>query len=273
VTTVIDDDGVPSWRASSAADGSPGAEGEDSGIVGQLASIERANSYGKPAVLTLLGLVALASLVALAFSLGRVGGGADEVATLDGVAQALRNPAAEAAQGAAAPAGPQATDTDPGAGAGGGGVVDGGGAAPPGSDSGTVVGGIGAGGGGSEGTADDPRIDAPARCELDLAKGLVLEDGAVCGGIGVVRVDGPDGPWHNDLRAVVASEGVVGYLIYERDGVLVEITPGRVVLDEARAAYGVDTIVLGFDAEGQHVHLLRDPVSDEGSTTLTFGLG
>lgn len=146
----------------------------------------------------------------------------------------------------------------------------------------------------SAGTAVDPPTDPaapvvtlggdnallPATCEIDVT-GPTLSDGAIgCDGPGRLLLDGRDGPWHNEIRAVAVADGVIGELRYEAPArgstngpSVVELSSGTVVLNEADAAIGVSGLTVRFSAHGQHVHLFADPDGTGEFATLTFSLG
>lgn len=118
----------------------------------------------------------------------------------------------------------------------------------------------------------------PASCTLDLRKGSLLDDAVICEGAGRLQIQDRDGPWHNDLAAIVLGDGVVGELRYEAGGpraddrLVVELGSGLIPLDLDAAAFGVQEITLRFSANNQHVHLLpRESVGGQ-EATLTFTL-
>ena len=92
-------------------------------------------------------------------------------------------------------------------------------------------------------------------------------------------VEGREGPWHNETAAGAVDEGVVGELYYElpdsgsTDGPpVIELAGGSIVLNPADAAYGIQKLIVSFSAEGQHVHLFRNPDGRGEFVTMTFTL-
>ncbi len=119
----------------------------------------------------------------------------------------------------------------------------------------------------------------PAVCEVDLERGVVLNAFEVCRDVGVLVTEGPTGPWHNNIRAVVVVEGVVGELYHElrSNGTtegppVVGLSTGVVVLNPSDAAFGVDRLVLRFSAHGQHIHLYPNADGSGEYVTLRFSL-
>ena len=84
----------------------------------------------------------------------------------------------------------------------------------------------------------------------------MLRDAYVCDNGGVLVTEGFEGPWHNEISEVALSTGATGTLVYEigRD---LPLQAGNIVLDQADAQYGVNTITVVFSAEGQHMHLYQ----------------
>ena len=118
----------------------------------------------------------------------------------------------------------------------------------------------------------------PATCSLDMAKGSLLDDAIVCEGAGQLQITNGEGPWHNELAAVVLGDGVVGELRYEAGGplaadeLLIDLGTGLVPVDIEAATYGVQNITLWFSADNQHVHLVPQGSADDEAATLTFTL-
>lgn len=118
----------------------------------------------------------------------------------------------------------------------------------------------------------------PATCTLDMAKGSLLDDAIICQGAGQLQITNGDGPWHNELGAVVLGDGVVGELRYEpggpraADDLLVDLGTGLVPVDIEAASFGVQNITLWFSADNQHVHLVPQGATDDQAATLTFTL-
>ncbi|MEM7323748.1 MAG: TIR domain-containing protein [Actinomycetota bacterium] len=118
----------------------------------------------------------------------------------------------------------------------------------------------------------------PAQCSLDLSKGSLLNGAIVCQGAGQLEVVNGEGPWHNDLAAVILGDGVVGELRYEAGGsrvaddLLVELGTGLIPLDLGAAAYGVESLTLWFSGDEQHVHLVPRESAVGEEATLTFTL-
>lgn len=111
----------------------------------------------------------------------------------------------------------------------------------------------------------------PATCEVSLAKGEDIPDEIPCAGAGVLVRVGSPGPWHNEVRLVALSEGVVSEVIYESAGSLT-IESGVAVLDPEAAAYGLESLSVTFGAPGQHVHLRDGTGDDAREVTLTLRL-
>jgi len=118
----------------------------------------------------------------------------------------------------------------------------------------------------------------PATCSLDLAKGSLLDNAIVCQGAGQLEVVDGQGPWHNDLGAVILGDGVVGEIRYEPGGpvagdeLVVELVTGMSSLNLDAAAYGVQSITLWFSGDTQHVHLVPLDQTTAATATLTFSL-
>jgi hypothetical protein len=113
----------------------------------------------------------------------------------------------------------------------------------------------------------------PDTCLLDLRKGVLFAQPTICMQGGLLRLDGPVGPWHNDVGQIIISEGVVGWLRYEDASADVTLSEGIHQLDLQRAAYGLDSLELTFTGEGQHIHILQAPERGSAELTLTFALG
>ncbi len=120
----------------------------------------------------------------------------------------------------------------------------------------------------------------PARCEVDLRKGSLLDDALSCEGIGQLVLEGLAGPWHNEIGTVVVAEGVLAELHMElrADGTtngpqVIEVASGQAVaVDEFDSAFGAEKLIARFSANNQHVHLFRNTDGTGEFVTLTFRL-
>ncbi|MGI9597925.1 MAG: hypothetical protein ACR2QK_17300 [Acidimicrobiales bacterium] len=119
----------------------------------------------------------------------------------------------------------------------------------------------------------------PATCQVDLRKGSLLDNALSCQSSGQLVLEGLEGPWHNEIAAVAVDEGVIGQLQYElpASGLtngpsVIDLTYGSIVLNPADAAFGVARLTLQFSANGQHVHLFRNPDGSGDFATLRFSL-
>ena len=115
-------------------------------------------------------------------------------------------------------------------------------------------------------------VGLPAVCTVDVRKSLLLQEAYVCNNGGVLLANGFGGPWHNEISEVALSTGATGTLFYEAAGDL-PLQAGNIVLNQADAQFGVNTITVIFSAEGQHLHLYQRPERGGNSVTMTFSLG
>ncbi len=226
----------------------------DRGIHQKLSTIERSRADSMFMPILLIGVIALMALIGaiviLASLLG--GGGGDDEARVQliDVTESLRAGQSGGGTGSIGVAGEDG---------------DGASASPSGSsaDAPAPV-------GPSAGFGGDNQL-LPATCELDLMAGS-LDEAVDCAGAGVLVLDGSDGPWHNEIRAVALSDGVSGELVYERTGGVLALDDGFEVLDAEEAAYGVSSITVSFSAVGQHIHLLDAVEGPDRQATLTLRL-
>ena len=119
----------------------------------------------------------------------------------------------------------------------------------------------------------------PATCQLNLRRGSLIDGAVRCEGAGQLTVEGYVGPWHNDVFAVAASEGVGATIEYELrdDGTtngpsVVDVGVGTTLLNTADASFGIGTVFLRFSGQGQHFHLFQADAAGGESVTLTFSL-
>ncbi len=115
-------------------------------------------------------------------------------------------------------------------------------------------------------------VGLPAVCTVDVRKSLLFRDAYVCDNGGVLVTEGFEGPWHNEIAEVALSTGATGTLVYEGGGEL-PLQSGNIVLSDADAQFGVNTITVIFSAEGQHLHLYQAPGRGGNAATMTFRLG
>jgi hypothetical protein len=224
----------------------------------------------------LLGMVLAGTALAVLTVLAGIRPGDQSTEAAD-AAEATSEPAGEAEAEAAAAAGQDpagASASDPFA------VVDQapmiGGVAPGSDRSSSPVAGAGALGGGDQPPAAPGVRDGtalPDTCVLDLRKDMLFAQPTICTQGGMLSLEGPVGPWHNDVGQIIISEGVVGWLRYEDATADVTLSEGIHQLDVQRAAYGLDSLELTFTGEGQHIHILQAPERGSAELTLTFALG
>ena len=119
----------------------------------------------------------------------------------------------------------------------------------------------------------------PATCQLNLRRGSLIDGAVRCEGAGQLTVEGYVGPWHNDVFAVAASEGVGATIEYELrdDGTtngpsVVDVGVGTTLLNTADASFGIGTVFLRFSGQGQHFHFFQADAAGGESVTLTFSL-
>jgi len=236
------------------------------GIHQKLARVERSNPDSLLMPFVLIGVVLLAALLGALIAAVRLsgGGGSDEAtARLLDVTDALR--AGTLGIGPAPSEGTGGTTTESTVVEGTTGTLDSGGSLGDSVEEGAALAGPTAVPGGSNQLF-------PATCQIDLSRDSLLDDAVLCSGGGQLILDGPDGPWHSDLGAVAVGDGVVGRLVYQKDGSDLALTSGIVVLDSARAVSGVSMLTMSFSAEGQHFHLMQPPENGGAVATLTFSL-
>ncbi|MEM9565951.1 MAG: hypothetical protein AAGA93_25235, partial [Actinomycetota bacterium] len=229
----------------------------DRGIHQKLSAVERSRADSMFMPILLFGVIALMAVIgAIVIAASLLSGGGDDdgarVQLID-VTESLRAGQSGSGVGSIGEAGDDGGDGDEAAGSGQGSSAQ----AP-------------APAGPSAGFGGDNQL-LPATCELDLLAAS-LDEATDCDGAGVLVLDGPAGPWHNQLRAIALSDGVSGEVVYERTGAVQALEDGFEVLDADEAEFGVSSITVSFSAVGQHIHLLDAAERPDREATLTLRL-
>lgn len=130
------------------------------------------------------------------------------------------------------------------------------------------------GAGGVLGAAEE----LPATCTVSTRLGELIPESMSCQGeVGRLVADGHLGPWHKDIAEVVMDLGVVGEVLMEaRPGEseqLVALEPViRQSLVSHGSGYGIQRLVLTFNANNQRVQLYQAQDRGGAVLTLTFRL-
>ncbi len=117
-------------------------------------------------------------------------------------------------------------------------------------------------------------VGLPARCRLELARGVLLAPSVDCEGAGGVVVEGFRGPWHNELGTVRPDLGVVVEVVLEA-GSGQSVTMAADIDNDTwslGAGEGVERLVVVFTADGQQVELRQPGPRGGNVAVLTYGL-
>ena len=128
--------------------------------------------------------------------------------------------------------------------------------------------------GSTSSTQPDSDVRLPSTCVIDVRKSLAVPSTIECNSGGRLVLEGFEGPWHNEISEVAVATGTTGTLFYEPGLGLTELPlqAGNIMLDQAAARYGVNTISVTFSADGQHIHLFQADDRGGAKATLIFTL-
>ncbi|MDH3294450.1 MAG: hypothetical protein OER95_09045 [Acidimicrobiia bacterium] len=123
-------------------------------------------------------------------------------------------------------------------------------------------------------TQTEESVRLPSTCTINVRQSLLVPTSIECDDGGRLTLEGYEGPWHNEISEVALATGATGTLFYEPGSGATEqaLQAGNIRLDEAAAAYGVNTISVTFSAEGQHLHLYQAPERGGSTASLFFTL-